>query len=150
MEANAEGGKATRMAVQLMRSNRLPEGPEVLQEKKIILQEARCILDKALELGDGDPVAASLRSLKAGVLDIPWAPNRHVAGKVIPVRDGAGAVRYLETAGLPFGPEILAYNREKIREREQREGKTIDYEDSILDVTEICKMLEASPDIESR
>jgi methylaspartate mutase epsilon subunit len=150
MEANAEGVKATRMAVQLMRSNRLPEGPEVLQEKKIILQEARCILDKALELGDGDPVAASLRSLKAGVLDIPWAPNRHVAGKVIPVRDGAGAVRYLETAGLPFGPEILAYNREKIREREQREGKTIDYEDSILDVTEICKMLEASPDMESR
>jgi methylaspartate mutase epsilon subunit len=148
-EANAEGVKATRMAIQLMRSNRLPVGPEVLQEKEMIRQEAHSILDKALEMGDGDPVLASLRSLQAGVLDIPWAPNRHVAGKVIPVRDGAGAIRYLETAALPFGPEIRAYNREKIRERERQEGRTIDYEDSILDVTEVSKMLENLKDIES-
>ena len=148
-EANAEGVKATRMAIQLMRSNRLPPSPEVLQEKEMILQEAHSILDKALEMGDGDPVRASLRSLQAGVLDIPWAPNRHVAGKVIPVRDGAGAIRYLESAALPFGPEVRAYNREKIRERERREGRAIDYEDSILDVTEISKMLENLKEFES-
>jgi methylaspartate mutase epsilon subunit len=141
-EANAEGVKATRMAIQLMRSNRLPESREVLDEKKMLLQEARCMIDKALEMGEGDPVVGSLRSLQAGVLDIPWAPNRHVAGKVIPARDGAGAIRYLEPAGLPFNPDILAYNREKIGEREKREGRAIDYEDSIFDVTEIRRMLE--------
>lgn len=148
-EANADGVKATRMAIQLMRSNRLPESPEVLEEKKMILQEAHSILDKALEMGEGDPVRASLRSLQAGVLDIPWAPNGHVAGKVIPVRDGAGAIRYLESAGLPFGPEILDYNREKIRERERQKGRAVDYEDSILDVTEISKMLENLKDIDA-
>ena len=99
-----EGVKATRMAIHLMRSNRFPESRPLLEEKKIIIQEARSILDKALEMGDGDPVLASLRSIQAGVLDIPWAPNQSVAGKVIPVRDASGAVRYLDHANLPFEP----------------------------------------------
>jgi len=141
-EANAEGVKTTRMAIQLMRSNRLPESPKVAQEKKIIIQEAHSILDKILEMGEGDPVQGTLRALQAGVLDIPWAPNRYVAGKVIPVRDSFGAIRYLEHANLPFGAEILEYHREKILDRERRGGQKVDYQAAIYDVTEISKMLE--------
>jgi methylaspartate mutase epsilon subunit len=141
-EANAEGVKATRMAIQLMRSNRFPESKPFVEEKEIIIQEARSILDKALEMGEGDPVLSSLRSLQAGVLDIPWAPNQHVAGKVIPVRDASGAIRYLEYAHLPFGPEILEYNREKIGERERRDRQKVDYQAAIFDITEVSKMLE--------
>jgi len=58
------------------------------------------------------------------------------------VRDVRGAIRYLEPAGLPFGRTILEYNREKIRERENRAGKKIDTEEAIFDITEISKMLE--------
>ncbi|HSR10539.1 MAG TPA: methylaspartate mutase subunit E, partial [Thermodesulfobacteriota bacterium] len=141
-EANAQGVKATRMAIELVRCNRFPENEEFLAEKNMIMAEARAILDKALEMGEGDPVLASLRSIQAGVLDIPWAPNQFVAGRVIPVRDGCGAVRYMDHAGLPFGPEILEYNREKIQERERRAGKKVDYQEAIFDVTEISKMLE--------
>jgi methylaspartate mutase epsilon subunit len=141
-EANADGVKATRMVIQLMRSNRLPESPQVLKEKKIIIQEARSILNKTLELGDGDPVLGSLRGLQGGVLDIPWAPNKYVSGKVIPIRDSSGAVRYLEHANLPFSPEILEYHREKITERERRQGQKIGYEAAIHDITEVSKMLE--------
>jgi len=108
------------------------------------------ILDRALEMGEGDPALASLRAIQAGVLDIPWAPNRFVAGRVIPVRDGDGAVRYLDPAGLPFGREILEYNREKIREREQKAGKKVDYEEAVFDITEISKMLEEEPEGEER
>ena len=140
-EANAEGIKATRMAIQLVRASRLPENSEVTQEKEMIMKEARSILDKALEMGDGDPVLASLRSLQAGVLDIPWAPNQFVAGKVIPVRDASGAIRYLNHANLPFEREILEYNREKIGEREHKTGKKIDYEEAIFDITEVSRML---------
>ena len=141
-EANAQGVRATRMAIELIRSNRFPESKELLLEKKMIIREASSILDKALEMGDGDPVLASLRSIQGGVLDIPWAPNQFVAGKVIPVRDSSGAVRYLDHANLPFTLEILEYNREKIRGREQRDGKKVDYEAAIFDVTEVSKMLE--------
>ena len=141
-EANAEGVKATRMAIQLLRACRLPESPEVFQEKEMIIKEARSILDKALEMGDGDPALASLRSLQAGVLDIPWAPNQFVAGRVIPVRDASGAIRYLEHANLPFDGEILEYNLGKVREREHKAGKKINYEEAIFDITEVSKMLE--------
>jgi len=141
-EANAEGVKATRMAIQLLRACRLPESPEVSQEKEMIIKEARSILDKALEMGDGDPALASLRSLQAGVLDIPWAPNQFVAGRVIPVRDASGAIRYLEHANLPFDGEILEYNLGKVREREHKAGKKINYEEAIFDITEVSKMLE--------
>ena len=134
-EANADGVKATRMAIQLMRSHRLTDSPALLEEKRIIVAEARAILDKSLEMGDGDPVQGSLRALQAGILDIPWAPNRHIAGKVIPVRDAAGAVRYLDPAGLPFSPEVLEYHREMIRQRETRDGRKVDYNAAIHDVT---------------
>jgi methylaspartate mutase epsilon subunit len=143
-EANAEGVKATRMAVRMMRSNRFPDSKPLGEEKRIIMQEARSILDKALEMGEGDPLWASLRALQAGVLDIPWAPNEYVAGKVIPVRDASGAVRYLDHAGLPFGSEVLEYHREKLREREKRDGRKVDYGAAIFDVTEISKMLDES------
>jgi len=143
-EANAAGVKTTRMAIRLLRSHRLPDSPLILEEKRIITQEARAILDKALEIGDGDPVQGALRSLEAGVLDIPWAPNKFIAGKVISARDASGAVRYLEHANLPFSPEILEYHREKIRERERRDGQKADYESAIKDITEISKMLEES------
>jgi methylaspartate mutase epsilon subunit len=141
-EANADGVKATRMAIRLIRQNRLPATPAILQEKKIILLEARAILDKALEMGDGDPVLASLRSLQAGVLDIPWAPNEHCAGRVIPVRDASGAIRYLNPAGLPLPAEVLAYHREMLRKREEKDGSRVDYEAAIQDIMEVSKMLD--------
>jgi len=141
-EANADGVKATRMAIRLMRQNRLPETPAILQEKKIIMLEARAILDKALEMGDGDPVQASLRSLQAGTLDIPWAPNEHCAGRVIPVRDASGAVRYLDPAGLPLPAEVLSYHREMLKRREEKERHRVDYEAAIQDIMEVSKMLE--------
>ena len=141
-EANADGVKATRMAIRLMRQNRLPETPAILQEKKIIMLEARAILDKALEMGDGDPVQASLRSLQAGILDIPWAPNEHCAGRVIPVRDASGAVRYLDPAGLPLPAEVLSYHREMLKRREEKERHRVDYEAAIQDIMEVSKMLE--------
>jgi methylaspartate mutase epsilon subunit len=141
-EANADGVKATRMAIQLMRQNRLPATADLLREKNMIMTEARSILDKALEMGEGDPVQASLRSLQAGILDIPWAPNKHVAGKVIPVRDARGAVRYLDHAGLPLPLEVIQYHREMLKKREAKEKSRVDYETAIQDIMEISKMLE--------
>ena len=141
-EANAEGVKATRMAIEMMRSNRLPESKPLLDEKRIILLEARSILDRALEMGEGDPVQASLRAIQAGVLDIPWAPNQYVAGKVIPVRDASGAVRYLDHAALPLSPEVLEYHREKLRAREKEGRAKSGLGAAIFDITEISKMLE--------
>jgi methylaspartate mutase epsilon subunit len=138
MEANAVGARATRKAINMMRQRRLPLDEEVKDEMAMIKKEAMAIVDKALELGDGDVAVGAVRGFAAGTIDIPWAPNIHTAGDVIPIRDGKGAIRYLRTGNLPFNKEILEYNESKIREREEKFGAPVDYELACFDILEIC------------
>ncbi len=139
MEANAAGVRATRKAVDMMRKFRLPVDDGITIEMEMIRKEARAIVDKALELGDGDVAAGVVRGFEAGTIDIPWAPNIYTRGDVIPVRDGKGAVRYLRTGNLPFSREILEYNESRIREREENISAKVDYEVACFDIQEICK-----------
>ncbi len=141
-DANAEGAKATRMAISLLRQARLPENVPFLQEKEMIKKEARSILDRTLELGEGDVARGAVRAIQSGALDIPWAPNKYVVGRVIPVRDSLGAIRYLEHANLPFDSAILEYHREKIMERQDREDRKVEYEAAFHDIPEVSRMLE--------
>jgi methylaspartate mutase epsilon subunit len=105
----------------------------------MIKKEAMAIVDKALELGDGDVAVGVVRGFEAGTIDIPWAPNIHTQGAVIPVRDGKGAVRYLRTGNLPFSREILEYNESKIRERAEKISAKVDFDLACFDIQEICK-----------
>ncbi|MBN2570345.1 MAG: methylaspartate mutase subunit E [Deltaproteobacteria bacterium] len=138
-EANAAGLRATKIAIQMIGDRRLPIDDNVRQEMEIIRMEACSILDKTLELGDGDIAIGAVRGFEAGVIDVPWAPNRHARGAVIPVRDAKRAVRYLEFGDLPFSGEVKEYNREKLKEREAKENKKVDYETAIFDVSEISQ-----------
>jgi len=137
-EANAAGARATRKAIDMMRKRRLPVDDEVKAEMEMIRKEAMVIVDKTLELGDGDVAVGVVRGFEAGTIDIPWAPNINTQGAVIPVRDGKGAVRYLRTGNLPFSREILEYNDAKIRQREQNSSAKVDYETACFDIQEIC------------
>ena len=139
MEANAKGVRATKLAIKMVRERRLPLDSHMKTEMEVIRMEACSILDRALELGDGDIALGAVRGFQAGIIDVPWAPNRHVKGEVIPVRDAEGAIRYLEFGKLPFGNEVKAYHREKLRQRERRENRKLDYETAIFDITEIAQ-----------
>jgi len=139
MEANAYGARATRKAIDMMRKRRLPIDAEVKLEMEMIKKEAMAIVDKVLELGDGDVAVGVVRGFEAGTIDIPWAPNIHTHGAVIPVRDATGAIRYLRTGNLPFDKEILEYNDSKIKEREEIIGAKVDYEVACFDIQEICR-----------
>jgi methylaspartate mutase epsilon subunit len=138
MEANAAGVRATKKAIEMMRKRRLPVDDEVRLEMEMIKKEAMAIVDKVLELGDGDPAVGTVRGFKAGIIDIPWAPNIHTHGNVIPIRDGNGAVRYLRTGNLPFSKEILDFNDSKLKERGKRMSVPVDYELACADIQEIC------------
>jgi methylaspartate mutase epsilon subunit len=141
MIANAEGVRATKMAVNLMRNRKLPVDSEIAGEMEIIRKEARAILDKTLEMGDGDVAVGAVRGFEAGIIDVPWAPNAHVKGQVIPVRDAQGAVRYLEFGNLPFDNDLKAYHREKLKTRERRDGKAPDYETAMFDIMELSQFV---------
>jgi methylaspartate mutase epsilon subunit len=138
-EANAEGVRATKMAIKMVRGRKMPLDSDMKTEMDIIRMEACSILDKALELGDGDIAVGAVRGFEAGIIDVPWAPNRHVKGKVIPVRDAQGAIRYLEFGDLPLNKEVKAYHKEKLKQREKKENCKVDYETAVFDITEICQ-----------
>jgi methylaspartate mutase epsilon subunit len=107
---------------------------DVDTEEKITEAEVRAILDRILELGDGDIVDGTIKAVDAGVLDSPWSPNINVKDKVLGVRDARGVCRYLEFGNLPIPEEIKEFHRQKIAEREKLEGKKADYHTAVKDL----------------
>lgn len=116
----------------------VPEG-EVREECEMIKREVRCILDKVLEMGDGDLIRGAKVALSHGMLDHPFSANRAAKGKVICIRDAEGALRYMETGGLPFPTDIVEYHLHKIRERESRKGEKLGYDTVIEDLLSVSR-----------
>jgi methylaspartate mutase epsilon subunit len=103
-------------------------------EEKITETEVRAILDKILDLGDGDILEGTVKAVDAGVLDSPWSPNINVKDKVLGVRDARGACRYLEFGNLPIPEGIKEFHRQKIAEREKLEGRKADYHTAVREL----------------
>jgi methylaspartate mutase epsilon subunit len=120
-QANAEGLRMTRMAIYLARDIRLDGLPAYEQEKALIAREVRAIVDKVLEMGDGDVAVGTVRAFEAGVMDVPWSPNRHCKSRVLPARDVDGMLRVLDPGDMPYPRDVLAYHEEKLRKRAERD-----------------------------
>jgi methylaspartate mutase epsilon subunit len=121
-QANAEGLRMTRMAIYLARDIRLDGLPAYEHEKELIAREVRAIVDKVLEMGDGDVAVGTVRAFEAGVMDVPWSPNRHCKSRVLPARDVDGMLRVLDAGDMPYPRDVLAYHEEKLRKRAERDG----------------------------
>ena len=138
MEANAQGLRCTKQLISMLRDQFLPEN--VLKaEMDIISAETRAVLDKVFELGEGDIAVGAIRAFQAGVLDVPFAPSRYNAGKILPARDNEGAVRLLECANLPFGSDLKAFHKDKIAERAKAEKRDVSFPLVIDDIYAISK-----------
>jgi len=127
-EANAAGIKATKEVLNLLRGQRLPMSKELEAEIEVIKAETKCILDKVYELGKGDLAVGTVEAFKAGVLDIPFAPSKYNAGKILPARDNNGAVRYLEAGNIPLSKELLDFNRKMLEERAAYEKRPVGFD----------------------
>lgn len=138
-EANASGILTTRQILNMLRDQSLPETKELNEEIAIIKKETRALIEKALELGEGDLALGTERAFQAGTLDVPFAPSRVSAGKIMPVRDNYGAVRLLDFGNLPMEPDIKDYHREKIAERGRREQREPGFQMVIDDIYAISK-----------
>jgi len=103
------------------------ESDDVRIEEEMAEKEVRAIVDKVVEMGDGDVALGSVRALEAGVLDSPFAANIHVKDEVMGVRDVKGACRFLEFGNLPMPGDVKEFHREKVAEREAAEGVKMDY-----------------------
>lgn len=138
-EANAQGIRATKMALNLLKGQRMPLSKELDTEIAIIKAETKCMLNKVFELGEGDLAVGTVKAFAAGVLDIPFAPSKFNAGKMMPARDNNGAVRYLEFGNIPFTDELKSYNRRKLEERAKYEGRPISFQMAVDDIFAVSK-----------
>ena len=138
MEANAEGLRCTKQVVNML-SDQILASDKVEQEKEIIRQETRCIVDKCFELGNGDIAVGVCRAVDAGVLDVPFAPCRYNKGLMLPCRDNNGAIRILNPGNLPFSKDLLDFHASKIEERAKAENRKPSFQMVIDDVYSIGK-----------
>jgi methylaspartate mutase epsilon subunit len=138
-EANACGLRATKQVISMLRDQDLREIPLVVMESQIIESEVRCIMDRVEVLGNGDIAVGTVAAFEAGILDIPFAPNRFNAGKVLPARDNDGAIRILEMGNLPFSSDLRDFHRAKFEERARQEKREVSLQMVIDDVSAIEK-----------
>jgi len=140
-QVNAEGLRMTRMAIYLARQIRLDDHPEFVAEVDLIKREVRPILDATLEIGEGDIAVGTVRACEAGIVDIPWSPNRYIKSRVMPARDANGYLRILDPGDMPFDREVLEIHSEQLRRRAEREGVPFDRELAVSSVFEISEPL---------
>ncbi len=138
MEANAQGLRCTKQIISMLCDQTI-NTHSLKDEKVIIAAETRCILDKCFELGEDDIAKGVVRAFQAGVIDIPFAPSRYNAGKVLPARDNEGAIRIFIPGALPFTPELLEFNKKKINQRAKEEKREASFQMVIDDVYAISK-----------
>ena len=136
-EANAEGLRMTRMAIYLARNIRLHGMEEFEREADLIRREVRAVVDKVLEMGEGDAAIGTVRAFEAGVLDVPWSPNRQVASRVLPARDIEGCLRMFDAGGMPIPGDVLQFHEERLRKRAERERRPYDHELAVTSVYEM-------------
>ena len=101
MEANAQGLRCTRQVVNML-ADQTFENSHLEEEKEIIRQETRAIVEKCFELGEGDiALGVSPGSTGRGsgcpLCSLPGQCQFNAAG-----RDNDGAVRILNMGNLPF------------------------------------------------
>ena len=137
-EANAAGLRCTKQVVNMLADQSI-RNVELEIEKGIIRHETRLIVDKCFELGDGDIALGVCRGVKAGVVDVPFAPCRYNAGQMLPARDNEGAVRMINIGNLPFDKELRDFHAAKMAQRAKAEKRKVSFQMVIDDVYAIGK-----------
>jgi len=108
-------------------------------EIAVIKAETKCMIQKVFELGNGDLAIGSVKAFAAGVIDIPFAPSKFNAGKMMPARDNQGAIRYLHCGNIPFSQELVDYNRKKLEQRGNFEQRKVSFQMTIDDIFAVGK-----------
>lgn len=138
-EANLQGLKCTRQAVNMLADQEMPDTKELKDETDLICQEVRAVMDTVLELGKGSVARGAVRAFEAGIIDVPFSPAACNRGRLMPVRDSHGAVRLLERGDVPIPDKIYAVHKEKIKERAIAEKREAGFQMVIDDIYAISK-----------
>ena len=105
----------------------------ITQEMRVTELAVSAIMDKVIDMGDGDITVGVVKAVEAGVLDSPFSINIYPRDLCMGARDLEGACRYIDYGNLPIPEEVRKYNDEKIKERETFEGSKLGFKGSMAD-----------------
>jgi len=138
-EANGLGVKASKFIVNMLKDQTMDESKALIQEISQIKKEVKCLMDMVLEVGDGDLAVGTVNAFAQGLIDIPFAPSKYNAGKILPARDNDGMIRILEFGNLGFTEDIRVFHHKKIEERARSENRPISFQLTVDDVYSVSK-----------
>lgn len=122
-ESNADALRFTRVMIDYLKRQRTQIGGDNLDiEKRMIVRETRELVDRMLEMGDGDPIVGAVKAFEAGIMESPFSSNMYYSqGLVMVARDSQGIARYYDVGKLPFSKEVIDFHAEKLRSRREKE-----------------------------
>ena len=137
LKGSAHSFRNAGMIVNMLQPQQLSmeDHPAVREESYYTEREVTLILERILELGEGDVIHGTSKAIATGELDQPYATSNLVKSKVMGVKDDTGAARFFDSGSLPLDAEILEFHKEKITKREQLQGRRVDYETVVQDLT---------------
>lgn len=133
-EANASGIKASKLVVGILKEQKYEDNKRLEEETNQIKKEVDCLLNAVFELGEGDLAKGTVKAFAQGVIDIPFAPSKFNANKMLPARDNDGYIRILDFGNLGFSDEIKAFHKSKLEERAKFENRPISFKMCIDDI----------------
>jgi methylaspartate mutase epsilon subunit len=140
-EADVGAVKIANKVLETVGQYRLAESDELKTEEAMINLAVKAIIDKVIELGDGDVAVGEIKAVEFGIIDAAFSPWQSLVKKVLPVRDASGAIRYLQPGNIPLPMEVLEYHKQKVLERKIMEGAKSDIELVIEDVTRFSRAI---------
>jgi len=133
-EGMANSARIVRHLVKLLADQKVAESEKLELEARMIEMQARAMLDKTLDAGDGDPAVGLCKAIEYGWFDTMVSPWKHVKGKVMYIRDAENGVRFFKTGNVPIPKEAQEYNDAKLREREEKLGIKLDFQTVVNDL----------------
>ncbi len=139
-DINAASVMITKYAFNLVDKQVFTFGTDYEEERAMLEREAVAIIEAVLELGQGDAAVGRLRSLEAGVIDVPYPSYEWTRRAVLTARDANNAVRWLEVGNVPLPREVVAYHSAKLSERRAKENISDDLEMMIDDMMALARL----------
>ena len=145
-EANAAGIKASKFVVGLFTDQSISDNEKIKEEYRQTRREVDCLLKHVLILGKGDVAIGAVEAFRQGIIDIPFAPSRFNANRMLPARDNEGCIRILDFGNLGFDEDIKAFHQTKIKERARTEGREANFQLTVDDIRAVsCGRLIGRP-----
>jgi methylaspartate mutase epsilon subunit len=133
-EANGLGIKTSKFVVTMLQDQSFPDCEPLNAEMSQIEKEIDCLMDCILKVGDNDLAVGIVKAFEQGLIDVPFAPSKANAGKILPARDNEGNIRILEFGNLGFTEDIKQFHQAKIAQRAAYEHRNVSFQLTIDDI----------------